>query len=378
MAEATTAAPGPSATSAPAPAAAPSTPSTPSTPSPATPAAPAASTPAAPSTPSAPAVAKDRLSPEDVKQGLLSAAKTSLKAEPAPGVKLPGVEPDGSVKPDPKAEAAKKAAEADEGADDDKTPLPEIDENSLAFDQRQIMRRWKRTLDRTRTQLAAAAPKAEQYEKIQSYMDQFHLTSDQVALGFDVMAKLNTNPQLAYAALKPIMDELETRLGVKLPAELQQRVEQGLVDPKTAAELARTRGLNQFTEEELERQREAQTRQQQAQVVGSIQRAVATWEQQKAEKDPDFARKLEMVEDTARSIMAKEGKATTPQAAIAVLDRALQLVEGRLNPFRANGPATAKQPASTGAPVTTAAPAAPTNLREAALQGLNGSYRFQN
>ena len=310
---------------------------------------------------------------------MLAAAKTSLLPKvPAPGDKSPGIDANGSVKPEPEPDdAAKKAAEAEEGEEDDDSPLPEIDEKTLAFDQRQIMRRWKRTLDRTRTELSAAAPKADQFDKIQNYMDQFHLTSDQVALGFDVMAKLNTNPQLAYSALKPIMDELEQRLGVKLSPDLQQRVEKGLVDPTTAAELARQRGLNQFTEEDRQRAIADQQRQQQAQNVGAIQRAVSSWESQKAEKDPDFARKLELVEDTARAIMAKEGRANTPQAAVAVLDRALTLVEARLNPFRANGHATLRQPASTGAPATTVAPAVPNDIREAAMQGLNGTYRFQ-
>jgi hypothetical protein len=310
---------------------------------------------------------------------MLSAAKSSLLPKlPAPDGKTPGIEPDGSVKPDPEADdPAKKAAEADDGEEDDKTPLPEVDESNLPFDQRQVMRRWKRTLDRTRKELSTAAPKADQFDKIQGYMEQFHLTSDQVALGFDVMAKLNTSPQLAYAALRPIMDELEERLGVKLSPDLQQRVEQGLVDPKTASELARTRGLNQFTEEDRQREQADRQRHEQAQTIGTIQRAVGQWDAQKAEKDPDFARKREMVEDAARTIMAREGRATSPQAAIAVLDRALQIVEGRLNPFRPNGAATLRQPASTGAPVTTIAPAPPKDIREAAMQGLNGSYRFQ-
>lgn len=358
-------------TASPAPAATPS-----ASPAPAASAAPNPAPTATPSQPASPAAPQGRLSPQDVQAEMRRVAKDAIaKPQGQPSAPNNQGQPSPAPVTDPNAkDAEKKAGAEDDGQDDGQ--LPEIDENALPFDQRHIMRRWKRALDKTRAEVAKLQPAAEQYGKVMDYMHQFSLTPEQVAIGFDVMAKLNTNPQLAYQALKPIMDELEARIGEKLPPDLMKRIEMGLVDETTARELARQRGFTTTATELSNKQMQESQRMHAQQRQTAINGAVSAWEAQRNEKDPDFARKQPMVEDAARAIMAKEGIADTPDKAISVLNRALKLVEDRLSPFRVAGSPTLRQPQATGAPQINGATPEPQSMREAALQGLKGQYRF--
>src|SRR5262249_26359418 len=109
---------------------------------------------------------------------------------------------------------------------------------------------------------------------------------------------------------------------------------------------------------------------------GLIQQAVADWDTQQVSKDPDFERKRPLVEHTARSIMAKEGRAATPDAAIEVLERALKAVNGHVAAFQPKPQATPRTPPRPGNPATSQVAAEPKSLAEAAMQGLRGTYKF--
>src|SRR5262245_9692442 len=269
-----------------------------------------ASTPAA--TPSTQPETAPSTQPTDVHAGLMDAAKAALAKTAKPGDPSapatqgqPAPSTNGSVKPPEKAKP---------GDDDDK--LPEIDENTLPHPQREVMRRWKETLDRTREKLKAVEGPAGEYAKIQEYMDAYSLTAEDVAAAYDILAKLRTNPVLAYETLKPIMDALEAQVGVTLPDDIRQRLEQGFVDDATAKELARERAKSAIADNTAKRVGDQATRAANMQLNYAIQNAVAAWDSDRMAKDPDFARKRPLLEDAARAIMAKEGQAQTPDAAL--------------------------------------------------------------
>jgi hypothetical protein len=153
-------------------------------------------------------------------------------------------------------------------------------------------------------------------------------------------------------------------------------VQGGHLDEESAREIARQRAATQTATQEASRQAAEVQRGQAAQLHQQVQSAVARWDAQQVSKNPDFVRLRPFVEDAARSIMAREGKARTPDQAIAVLDRALKAITDRLQPFRPadlNG-STPKQPVA-GSPSTGLAAPEPKSLREAAQLGLEGRYR---
>jgi hypothetical protein len=357
----------------------------------------AVSTPAAPSAPAAKADAPGS-PPEkskDVRSGLMDAAKAALQKTRAgsPSAQKKGSDASATVvppadaaagpaasqgkteaKPNGAASATDGQADGDKPGDaadleDDETKPPPFNEHP----------RWKkltRDFEHATATIKKLGPDADQYQKIVTYMETFDLTPDDVATAYDITAKLKHNPQLAYQALKPIWDELCMRVGETLPDDLAQRVKQGFLDDASARELARQRAATTTAANEATRQAQQATRGQQSQVHQAIQGAVARWDAQQTAKNPDFLRLRPFVEDAARSIMARDGKAKSPDEAVAVLEKAMKHVTERLQPFRApnaNG-STPRQPVA-GSPSTGVAAPEPKSLREAAQLGLEGRYR---
>lgn len=383
--------------------------STPSSPSAAPAAAvPSSSAPSTPTTPTTPQAAKPDspaglLTKQDVKAGMMEAAKAALQKTragkpsaqgiPQSGngsvapISTPGAAANGSLSGEI-AEAARPADAAsapngsdpasgdqpDSGADpnaDDETKPPPFNEHP----------RWKkltRDFEAATAQVKALAPRAQQYDKITSYMDTFELSADDVAVAYDITAKLKHNPQLAFQALKPIWDELCARVGEVLPADLQARVQNGFLSADDAKELARARAATQTATQLANREVQLSQRGEVTRMGQAVQSAVARWDAQQVAKSADFVRLRPFVEGAARSIMAKEGMASTPDEAVLVLDRAFKQVTEGLQPLRpaASGPngSTPRQPVA-GAVTTAAAAPEPKSLREAAQLGLEGRYR---
>lgn len=217
---------------------------------------------------------------------------------------------------------------------------------------------------------------AEQYGKITAFMDQFALTTDDMVVAYDITARMKHDPVSAFEKLTPIYNELARRAGAVLPDDLKEKVRTGFIDEKTARELAKTRAEKDIGTERLKRAEELRGRETMVSMNSTIQSAVADWDTQQVSKDPDFERKRPLVEHTARSIMAKEGRAKNPDAAVDVLQRALKMVNDNLVHFTPRPQATPRLPSSAGNPATSQVAAEPKSLAEAALQGLRGTYKF--
>jgi len=227
-------------------------------------------------------------------------------------------------------------------------------------------------------QAAGFKAPAEQYHKITAFMDQFNLTTDDMVMAYDIVARMKNDPVSAFQKLTPLYQELARRAGAMIPDDLKEKVTQGFMDEKTAREVAKTRADKTLADERLKRAEERHGRDTMVSTNANIQQAVADWDTQQVSKDPDFERKRPLVEHTARSIMAKEGRAKDPDAAVDVLARALKAVNDNLTHFTPKPQATPRVPASAGNPATSSVAVEPKSLREAAMQGLKGTYKFGN
>jgi hypothetical protein len=300
------------------------------------------------------------------------AIATATKAAPAAnGAAAPTTE----VTQGPDALRDPKAAdESKEGA-----AVSDEDESTLPFNNHPRWQKLKREHAEAAKQVQALQPRAEQYDKITAYMDQYDLSAEDVAIGYDIIAKMRTNPILAYQALAPIWQELCRRVGVTLPDDLVQRIKDGFIDEKSARELAQARARAAVSQEEVKRSGERLAHNDQQRTVQAIHSSVAAWDTQQLAKNPDYTRLRPFVENEARAIMAREGKAKTPDAALAVLERALKATMDRLAPFRpTNGHVPTPKTPNAATPSTAIAPSEPKSLREAATQGLAGTYRFNS
>ena len=188
--------------------------------------------------------------------------------------------------------------------------------------------RWKEV----NAKLKDAEPAAEQYRKITNFMENNHLSQQEMVDGFKVMAMMKQEPAEAYKALKAYVDKLAPFAGEVLPDELKRRVDDGFDSPETAKQLAALQAKEQFDRERFTQVQERQEQQQAVERQNAIVNAVESWEKAEEAKDPDWSAKYEMVNDRVMALLRTERPAS-PSDAIEIARRALSDVNARLRPL---------------------------------------------
>lgn len=207
------------------------------------------------------------------------------------------------------------------------------------------------------------------FEAFRGAVQQADLSSDDVAQAFLIASLIKSDPAKALEALNPIIDNLTTLTGNRLPGDLQAKVDQGLIDEETAFEVSRDRAsavlaTNRSTK--VTERSQAQVMDQQREAVRS---KVQSWEDAWKSQDPDYGKKQQFVESEVRQMISKEGFPATPDDAVRMSIRARQVVEDRLNALR---PVKASIRTVTGASgaVTNGAQPVPKSMLEAVRLGL--------
>ena len=271
------------------------------------------------------------------------------KEEPEPEASSPPeAEPDQEVEPEAKAE----------GEDAD---VP--------------FHKHPRWAERTK-ELQALRPQAEAYQAITGFMERSNLSGEEVAEGFEIMALLKSGDPINLVKARDWFQErltaLNTSIGDTLPADLQQQVEDGLVDPDVARNLSRTRAEAQYLraqeQERTKREREEAERARAHENTEAMRSVVISWETQVKAKDPDYAKKAKLVEAQAQAMVARNGKSpATAQEALDLVEAAYREVNEALKPMQPRPQPISPSPAG----ATTRVVAAPKSVREAIESALN-------
>lgn len=221
--------------------------------------------------------------------------------------------------------------------------------------------RWKEML----SERDALKPRAEEYDRITQYMQANGLSVEETAQGYAVMAAIKNDPVRAFEMLAPIVETLRSFTGDRLPEDIRQRAEDGIIDPDSARELAQRRAQDSFV---AHRNAEAQanaarwaTEQATESLRFSMKSSVTEWENAVQSRDVDYPAKQPLVLDRARRLIAEENP-QTPEAARSLAQRAYEDVTKELRSFLpARRPAVTQT--SQGIKTVVAQPA-PTTLRE--------------
>lgn len=190
---------------------------------------------------------------------------------------------------------------------------------------------------------------AGEYRKITSFMSSHGLSNEEVVEGFQIMALMKTNPVEAHKKISEYKSKLDAYVGEVLPPDIHKKVEEGYIDDATAKELAALKAQQKLFEQ---RQQEA-VQQQAEQARHSIHSAVVGWEQQMKVKDPDWSAKQELVTDQVKLMLQTE-KPSTPDEALALVERAHSIIRERLSRF-----APQRRPLTHVSSATSSANAAP-------------------
>jgi hypothetical protein len=184
--------------------------------------------------------------------------------------------------------------------------------------------RWKEMI----TERDAYRAESDEFRKVTTFMSSNGLSTEEVAEGFQIMALMKTNPVAAHKMISEYKSRLDAFVGATLPPDIQKKVEEGYVDEESAKELAMLKaqhGLYQQQQANVMQQRDQQSR-------GNIHSAVVGWEQQMRVKDPDWSAKQEMVIDQVKLMLQAE-KPSTPEEALALVERAHSTIKERLSRF---------------------------------------------
>lgn len=173
---------------------------------------------------------------------------------------------------------------------------------------------------------------ADRYRNVQNFLDQNGLTPEETADGLVIMGLMKTNPQEAWARLRPTIENLMIAAGELLPNDLRQRVQGGEITAETALEISRARAGQASIEARMQHEAQFAQRRQQAEAVRSIQTAATGWESDRQAKDPNFAAKIEPLRREIAYLQHVEGIPNSAEGVKDQLNRAYAAVNKALPP----------------------------------------------
>lgn len=194
-----------------------------------------------------------------------------------------------------------------DGEDPDSTKADATDADEMSEEEAKALsvRAQKRFSKLTKSLKVASAeveslkPKALEYDKIDTFVRNAGLSPQDVAGTLEIAALLRSSPPQALARLLPIVASLQQMTGETLPAELQQRVDQGYLTEADAKTLAKAQADARFATQRTtalteQQQTDARNREFKELTTNTVS-SVTSWEAQQAARDPDWHLKRDNV-----------------------------------------------------------------------------------
>jgi len=176
----------------------------------------------------------------------------------------------------------------------------------------------------------------------------------------------------------PYVQLATNALGITLPPDLAQAVEQQRITPEIAAQASRDRYARALAEQEAIRSTSQMTTQQSGQervrLQTVVQQTVDQWEAGVRQQDPDYARKEPLVRQLLWSVVQERGAPQTPEQAVEIAREAYSRATATARSFTPPPRATQRTPNSSQRGAVGARPE-PNNMMEAALLGLERARR---
>jgi len=229
--------------------------------------------------------------------------------------------------------------------------------------------RWQEVIGQNkqyREQVKALEPDADQFRKINSFMQEHHLTPNEVGDSFILAAMMKNGDARALQKLDELRSNFALAIGEALPADIQDRIDAGEISETAGSELAKSRAANKLAETReaarQEEQRVAEATRTQSALANAQASAVQAWDVDTRKVDPDFAKKENAIGMYARGLMQEHGLPKSPAEAVQLMKAAYAKVNKDFAQALPPKTAVARLPV---APSSNGAKAAPKSLREA-------------
>jgi hypothetical protein len=222
--------------------------------------------------------------------------------------------------------------------------------------------------------LKATEPHAQAAQAVHKYLADNDISEDDFKLTLELAAAMRKGDfEAFYAGVKPYVQLAEEYLGVRLPADLHQLVQQGQMTTQAAAMYSRERMDRGLAQSRNMRTQQIYTEQtqttQQQQIAAHIFHTVNAWEQQKQRTDPDFAAKQPLLRDVIGSVINERGRPQSAEQAVEYANEAYRRASMHAQTYAPQRRApTSRVPSSTGR--SNGAAPEPKSLREAVVQAM--------
>jgi len=167
---------------------------------------------------------------------------------------------------------------------------------------------------------------AQRYNNVQTFMDQNNVTAEEAADLLVIGGLIKTNPQAAWARIKPTIQKLLIAAGEVLPDDLTERVSKGEMSKEAAMEVSRARaGVQSVQATRTFEQQRAQQRAE-TEAVQALGSAANEWEADRRLKDPNFEAKLPSLMEKVAYLQRIEGVPKDPAGVKAQLQKAYKAI----------------------------------------------------
>jgi len=224
--------------------------------------------------------------------------------------------------------------------------------------------RWQEV----QAQLKTAKANAEQFQAIEQFRTSNHLSVDEVADGWKVMALIKNDPAKALPVMEAYVASLREHLGMVLPKDLVEDVDAGAITEARALELSQTRASAARAAEAEAARRAEQSVQRRQSATEDMVGGVVEWEAGIKARDVDYAKKDQMVQDRIWAIISADPsrKPRNREQAVKLASDAYADVNKTLKGIIPPRSSTAPVPAGQAA-TATRAPKTPHEVTKAAL-----------
>lgn len=291
---------------------------------------------------------------------LLEAALSALKPKDDP-VEAKAAEPAGetqAVESDPA-----NIPETEPPAGETRDGVPRLPDDVF----KALPKEARQTVIALRKQAETLKPDADRGAALSRYLAETGITVTEYDELIQVGALMKHPSTLGKAreAIVAKLAEIDRALGITLPEDLHQEVEQGFISEDRARELAQTKAERDRV---LRETQATAAREQQQAIVSEL----VAWEAEARRADADFDRKLPDIQTKVRLAVLEAERAgrpvRSPAEAVSIARKVHEETNAFLAAFRPAPKATPSSPSSAASAPATAP--APKNIYEAAAAGL--------
>jgi hypothetical protein len=289
-------------------------------------------------------------------------------------------------------ERASPAQSAKDKADDDSDVPDEVTQEELAKVSKTAQRKISK-LSKQRERLAQEVerlkglePNAQAAAQVLHFLRQADISQDDFVMGLQLMAAMRRGDfRLFHDGVEPYMKLCREYLGISLPEDLYQQVQQGQMTTQAAVQFSKERMDRAMAQTNAQRQHQMMQQyqqnsaaqyehQQKVQLANSVANSVNHWEAQIARTDPSYAAKAPAVNEVMWAVVREQGPPQSVEHGLAIAKEAYRRVNAHFARLGSPRTPTHRTPSSTGR--TAGVMPEPKSLAEAVKFAREGASRL--